>query len=217
MKWNSQYLNNIHSIQLCEFRIPKSTFSSSNVGVLFPSSITESELEVLVEAWLSDLLDSSVASSASLSAGSSGTFGGRFCRGRGTGTTMTDSGSSSVPVSGPAPFRGKGIGVVGDGVVGLGMSTECSSSKLVWLVWHGSFTGDWGDKGGDKSCNDMREQMIYGFYTTGSPTKSKCSHPSCNENVFYEFLVVLVGFKSRQYIVRLRTPSVPCWTKVQIH
>lgn len=142
IKWHSRYLTIIHSIQLSEFKMTKSTFSSSNVGVLFPSSMPESELEVLVEAWLSVLLDSSVASSASLSAESSGPFGGRFCRGRGTGTTTTDSGSSSVPVSGPAPFRGKGIGVVGDGVVGLGMSTEWSSSKLVWLVWHGSFAGD---------------------------------------------------------------------------
>lgn len=91
----------------------------------------ESELEVLVEAWLSDLLDSRVASSASLSPKSSGSFEGTFCRGRGTGTTMTEPGSSSVGVSGAAPFLGKGTGVVGEGKVGLGVSTDWSTSKLV--------------------------------------------------------------------------------------
>ena len=119
----------------------KSTFSS-DVGVLFPSSMPESELEVLVEASLSDSI---LTSLASLSPSSSGCFWGRLCRGRGTGTTMTEPGCSSVGVSGSASFLGKGIGVVGEGVVGLGVSGGGSPSKLVWLVWHGSFPGDLGD------------------------------------------------------------------------
>lgn len=98
-----------------------------------PSSIPESELEVLVEASLSDFLDvlEWVTSAASLSPRSSGSFGGTFCRGRGTGTTVTEPGCSSVGVSGSASFLGNGVGVVGEGVVGLGVSGGWSASKLV--------------------------------------------------------------------------------------
>lgn len=44
---------------------------------------------------------------------------------------MTEPGCSSVGVSGSAPFLGRGIGVVGEGVVGLGVSGDWSPSKLV--------------------------------------------------------------------------------------
>lgn len=80
----------------------------------------ESELDVLVEASLSDFSDSRVASSASLSAS--------FCRGSGTGNPMLGPGCSSVTVCDAASFLGKGVGVV---VVGLMLSGDWSPSKLV--------------------------------------------------------------------------------------
>lgn len=91
----------------------------------------ESELEVLLEALLSDLSDSGAESSASLSAGSSDSFEGRFCRGRGTGATMMEPGLSAVGVSAVASCLGRGIAVGGEADVGLGVSTEWSPSKLV--------------------------------------------------------------------------------------
>lgn len=90
------------------------------MGVLFPSSMPESELEVLVEVWLG-----SASTVASLPTLSSGCFEGTFCLGKGTGT-MPETGCSSVGVSSAVPFLGKGEGV---GVVGL--SGDCSPSKLV--------------------------------------------------------------------------------------
>lgn len=91
----------------------------------------ESELEVLVDALLSDVLDSRVASSASLLPKSCGTFKGGFCRGRGTGATMMGPGSSSVGVSGSAPSVDKIIGVVREAEAELGVSEDWSPSKLV--------------------------------------------------------------------------------------
>lgn len=116
--------------------VPRATLSSSGVGVLFPSSIPESELEVLEEDSLSDLCELSLSSSASLLANSCGSFGG-FCRGRGTGVTVTV--PASIPVGefdrSPVLGRGDGCGWYaggdGDGVVGLGVSGEGSTSKLV--------------------------------------------------------------------------------------
>lgn len=105
----------------------KSTFSSSMVGVLFPSSMPESEEVVLVDASLSDLSDS--RTSPSRSSISSGSFLGRLCRGRATGTAMVEPGCSSDGVPGWFCFLGKGVGAVG--VEGLGGSGGWSPSKLV--------------------------------------------------------------------------------------
>lgn len=91
----------------------------------------ESELEVLLEALLSDLSDSGAESSASLSTGSSDSFEERFWRGRGTGATMMEPGLSAVGVSGAASCLARGIGAGGEADVGLGVSTEWSPSKLV--------------------------------------------------------------------------------------
>lgn len=55
---------------------------------------------------------------------------------------MTASGCFSDGVSGTGSFLVGGTGVVGASVVGLGLSRDWSPSKLVWLVWHGSLTGD---------------------------------------------------------------------------
>lgn len=110
--------------------VPMPILSSSGVGVLFPSSIPESELEVLEEASLSDFSELSLSSSASLLANSCGSLGG-FCRGRGTGATTTEPASSPVSESGRGPVLGKGTGDDGDGMVGLGVSAEASTSKLV--------------------------------------------------------------------------------------
>lgn len=98
------------------------TLSSTEVGVLFPSSMPESELEVLVEVWLG--WASTLASPASLFSKGSGCFEGALCLGKGTGT-----GCSSVGVSAAVPFLGKGKGVVGDGVGVVGLSGDWS--KLV--------------------------------------------------------------------------------------
>lgn len=118
-------------MQLYLFSECKSTFSSSSVGVLFPSSMPESELEVLVEALLSDFLDSRGASLASLLPKSTGSVEGRLFRGRGTGTAMMEPGCSSVGVSGAAPSLDESIGVVREAEVGLGVSEDWSPSKLV--------------------------------------------------------------------------------------
>lgn len=92
----------------------------------------ESELEVLVEASLSHFSDSRLTSSDTLSAKSAaGSFGGRFCRGSGTGAAGTGPGVSSVGVSGSALFVGKGTGVGEEHVVGLGRSRDWPPSKLV--------------------------------------------------------------------------------------
>lgn len=78
----------------------------------------ESELDVFVEALLG---------SAAVSSKGSGCFEGGFCLGKGTGTTMSEPGPSSVGVSGAVPFLGtsRGAAEEGVGVVGL------SPSKLV--------------------------------------------------------------------------------------
>lgn len=103
----------------------KSTFSSE-VGVVFPSSMPESKLEVLVEVFLG------IASSpASLSNKGSGCFEGACCLGKGTGTTMPDSGSSPVGVADAVPFLVKSKGVVTEGVDEVGLSGDWSPSKLV--------------------------------------------------------------------------------------
>lgn len=110
------------------------TFSScscsSHVGLLFPSSMPESELEVLVEVSLSDL-----------SAASWPPLKGRFCRGRGTGGTCVEPEPRLSPLSALATvsFLRGGVGEACKVVLGLGTPTEQSPSKL---VWHGSFTGD---------------------------------------------------------------------------
>lgn len=96
----------------------KSTFSSTEVGVLFPSSMPESKLDVLVEALLG---------SAAVSSKGSECFEGGFCLGKGTGTTMLEPGRFSVGVSGAVPFLGKGRGVDEEGVGVAGRSP----SKLV--------------------------------------------------------------------------------------
>lgn len=91
----------------------------------------ESELEVLLEALLSDLSNSRAESSASLSTGSSDSFEARFCRGSGTGATMMEPGLSSVAVSAVASCLGRGISAGEEADAGLGVSTEWSPSKLV--------------------------------------------------------------------------------------
>lgn len=102
------------------------------MGVLFPSSIPESEKVVLVEDSLSDFSDSDFSRiSPILSPTSSGSFLWTFCCGRGTGTAMVEPGSSSVDVSGWFSFLGNGTGAGEEGVVGLGVSGGWSPSKLV--------------------------------------------------------------------------------------
>lgn len=96
----------------------KCTFSSTDVGVLFPSSMPESELDVLVEVLLG---------SAAMSTKGSECFEGGFCLGKTTGATISEPGRFSAGVSGTVSFLGKGTGVVGEGVGVVGLSP----SKLV--------------------------------------------------------------------------------------
>lgn len=98
--------------------LKKLTFSSTEVGVLFPSSMPESKLDVLVEVLLG---------SAAVSSKGSECFEGGFRLGKATGTTMSEPGRSSAGVSGAVSFLGKGRGVVGEGVGVVGLSP----SKLV--------------------------------------------------------------------------------------
>lgn len=129
------------SLQFLGSKTRTSTLSSTEVGVLFPSSMPESELEVLVEVWLG--WASTLASPASLFSKGPGWFEGVLCLGKGTGT-LSETGGSCVGVSAAVPFLGKGRGVVEEGVGVVGLSGDWSPSKLVWLLWHGSFSGDFG-------------------------------------------------------------------------
>lgn len=99
--------------------------------MLFPSSMPESEPDVLVEVLLG---------SAAVSSEGSESFEGGLCLGKGTGATMFELGNSFVGVSDAVSFlpKGRGVAVEGVGVVGL------SPSKLIWLLWYGSFSGDLG-------------------------------------------------------------------------
>lgn len=127
----------------------------------------ESEQEFLDEALLPDLLGSTEVSLISLSPKSSGSFEGRFWRGRGTGPDMAELDFSSVAVSGTVPFLGKGSGPVDGAEVGFGVSEECSTSKLVWLVSHSSFPGDYrdGEEGEEEYCykNIQQNCMFLGL------------------------------------------------------
>lgn len=90
----------------------------------------ESELEVLVEVSLSDLTAASWLP-----------FGGRFCRGIGTGGICMESkpGPTLSPSFATVSFLRGGVSEALEVGLGLGMPTEQSPSKL---VRHGSFTGD---------------------------------------------------------------------------
>ena len=104
------------------------TFSSSDVGVHFPSSMPESELDVLVETLLSDLPDSERTSSGSLSDSSPWSSRRRFWRGRGTGAAgPTASASAGAAYS----FLGEGMGVVVLGVAGPVLVGDWSPSELI--------------------------------------------------------------------------------------
>ena len=97
------------------------------MGVLFPSSMPESELEVLVETLLSDLPDSERTSSGSLWAGSPGSSRGRVWRGRGTGA----GGGAGAGAGAWYSFLGGGMGVVVLGVAGPVLVGDWSPSELI--------------------------------------------------------------------------------------
>lgn len=104
----------------------------------------ESELEVLLEAFLG---------SAAVSSKGSGCFEGGFCLGKGTGT-MSEPGPSSDGVSGAVPFLGTGRGVAEEGVGVVGLSP----SKL---ARHGSFSGD---LGGDGKSGLIMQKYLFSVF-----------------------------------------------------